>query len=96
MIHRSWLKLDRTTNRPLSSSPDDTYTQDHCSGAVGDNLLTENVLNGDLDLIEGDVCGTGGRRVASLDSFGFYTLAALNQQDSEAFLQEQKPWYAPD
>lgn len=47
-------------------------------------LLAEEVLDGDLDVVEGDVGGAGGGRVRRLDGLRLDALAALDQEDAEA------------
>lgn len=49
-------------------------------------LLAEQVLDGDLDVVEGDVRGTGGRGVGSLDGLGLDTLAALDDEHRKALV----------
>ena len=47
-------------------------------------LLTEEVLDGDLDVVKGNVRRTGGGRVRRLDGLRLNALAALDQEDTEA------------
>lgn len=47
-------------------------------------LLTEQVLNRDLDVVEGDVGGARGRRVRGLDGLRLNALAALYEENTEA------------
>lgn len=49
-------------------------------------LLAEEVLGGDLDVVEGDVGGAGGGGVRGLDGLRLDALAALDQEDAEALL----------
>ena len=50
-------------------------------------LLPERVLDGHLNLVEGDVCGASCGRVRSLDLPRFDALAALYQDDGEPVLR---------
>lgn len=46
-------------------------------------LFAEKVLGGDLDVVKGDVGGTSGGRVRSLDGLGRNTLATLDQEHTQ-------------
>ena len=50
-------------------------------------LLPERVLDGYLDLVEGDVCGASSGRVRSLDLPRFDALAAFYQDNGESVLR---------
>jgi len=45
-------------------------------------LLAEQVLDGDLDVVKGDVAGAGGGRVGRLDGLGLDALAAGDEANS--------------
>lgn len=47
-------------------------------------LLAEEVLDGDLDVVKGDVGGAGGGRVRGLDGLRLDALGALDEEDAEA------------
>lgn len=49
-------------------------------------LLAEEVLGGNLDVVEGDIGSAGSRRVRSLDRLGLDALAALDQQHAQALV----------
>lgn len=47
-------------------------------------LLAQEVLDGNLDIVKGDVAGSGGGRVGCLDGLGLDALAPLDENDTEA------------
>lgn len=49
-------------------------------------LLSEYILNGDLDFVEGDVGRSGGGGVGRLDGLGLDAFAALDEEDRDSFL----------
>ena len=55
--------------------------EDHVNALV---LLAKEVFDGDLDVIEGNVGGAGGRRVGGLDGLGLDTLSTLDKEDAQA------------
>lgn len=58
--------------------------EDHVDALV---LLAQQVLDGDLDVVEGDVRGAGGGGVRRLDGLGLDALAALDEKDAEALVR---------
>lgn len=48
-------------------------------------FLSQQILDRDLDVIEGNIGGSGSRRVRSLDGLGFHALASRYQKDTEVF-----------
>ena len=53
------------------------------------SLLSESVLNGNLDVVEGDVCCSSCRGVRSLDRLGLDSRATLDEKDGESVLWEK-------
>ena len=49
-------------------------------------LRTEGVLHRNLDIVEGDVCGSGGGGVGCLDGFGRDVVIALDENDRKSLL----------
>lgn len=48
-------------------------------------FLAEEVLDGDFDLVKGDVAGAGGGRVGRLDGLGLETFGSFDEEHAEAF-----------
>ena len=53
------------------------------------SLLAESVLNGNLDVVEGDICCSSCRGVRSLDRLGLDSGATLDEKDGESVLWEK-------
>lgn len=49
-------------------------------------FLSEDILDGDLDFVEGDVGRSGGGGVGRLDGLGLDAFAALDEEDRDSFL----------
>ena len=64
-------------------TPDVKVGQDDLKALV---LLAQEIGHRNLDVVEGDVGGPGGGRVASLDGLRLDTLAPFDQQDAEPFV----------
>jgi len=58
--------------------------EDHFDALV---LLTEDVLDGDPDVVEGDEGRSGGTRVTGLDLGGLDTFAAADEQNAQALVR---------
>jgi hypothetical protein len=49
-------------------------------------IFTKSVLHWYLDIVKGDISGTGGRRIARLNLFGLHTRSSFNKDDGESIL----------